>query len=169
MASQRQARSQHQCIDQRPVRAAIIEAPSSCRHKTRRGIKRQRGGIVFGDFQEHFLRLSCQGFHRCFAKKNACKTATARAGHCADAENFGLPGRDLDENERLRFSRSRSLGSERKDALPREQIAKRCFIPGFRETFAVKRSEQRGILARLRAADRAHETRPGSFASGARK
>ena len=124
MVSQRQARAQHQGIDQKSARAAIIRAPSSGRYETRGGIKRQGGGIVFGDFQEHFLCLSRQGFRRCFPEENTRKAGTARARHRADAENFGLPGRDLDENECLRFSRSRSLGSEGENARPCEQIAK---------------------------------------------
>ena len=169
MVSQRQARAQHQGIDQKSARAAIIGAPSSGGYETGSGIKRQGGGIVFGDFQEHFLCLSCQGFRRRFPEENTRKAATARPRHRADAENFGLPGGDLDKNEGLRVSRSRSRGSEGENARPREQIAKRCFIPRLRETLAVKRSEQRGILARLRPADRAHGTKPGSFASGARR
>src|SRR5437763_336175 len=149
--------------------AAIIVAPSSGRDETRRGIKRESGGIVLGNFQEHLLCLSGQGFRGRFVEENARKAGTARAGHRADAENLGLPGRDLDENEGLRFSRRRSLGNERETALPREQIAKRRFIPRLLETLAVKGREQRGILARRGPADRAHGAKPGSFASGARR
>ena len=73
MASQRKARAQHQCIDQKPVGAAIIKAPSSGSHKTRRGIKREGRGIVLGDFQEHVLCLSRPGFRRRFAEQDTRK------------------------------------------------------------------------------------------------
>ena len=169
MASQRQRRPQHQGIDQQSVRAAIIRPSSAGGHEARPGIKRQGGGIVFGDFEEHLLCLSPQRFRRGFAEKKPTEAGTARGGHGADTEDFALPSRDLNENEGLRFTGRLGLGNEGENALPREQIAKRCFVPRLLETLSVKRSEQRGILAARNPVGGAHGAKPGSFASGSRK
>lgn len=169
MPSQWQGRPQHQCIDQKPTGPAIISPPSSGSCKTRRAINRESGRIVFGHFQEHFSSLPCQGFHGCLVKENTRKPQSARFRYGADAENFRLLGRDLDENEGLRFSRRRILGRKRENALPRQQGPKRCLVPCIRETLAMKRCKQRGIGAGCNAARCAHGAMPGSFASGGRR
>ena len=143
--------------------------PASRRCKTRRGIERECGRIVFGHFQEHLLGLSRQGFRCRFTEENARKARTARMWNRADAENFRLLRGDLDQDEALRFSRRRILGRKGENTLPCQQRPKRCFVPGILETLAMKRCEERGIVAARNAARCAHGTTPGSFASGARK